>query len=78
MGSDRAIVFALEPGQTISSGFLKLFVLTEYLDLNWIQQRRSPRFNPNFSEQRADQIPEEFLLQKGWDTLNIGVSMTRG
>ncbi|KAJ7890388.1 hypothetical protein B0H13DRAFT_2341019 [Mycena leptocephala] len=34
----RAFEFKLSPGKTVDSGFLKLFVSTEQLDVDWIEQ----------------------------------------
>ncbi|KAJ6464713.1 hypothetical protein DFH09DRAFT_1113008 [Mycena vulgaris] len=47
MGNERAFEFALPSHSEQSSGFLKMFVSTQHLDLEWIQQRISP-FDPTF------------------------------
>ncbi|KAF7355999.1 Metacaspase-7 [Mycena venus] len=39
MGSEQAFDFALSPGDVSRSGFLKLFVATEYINLGWIEQQ---------------------------------------
>ncbi|KAJ7905984.1 caspase domain-containing protein [Mycena leptocephala] len=40
MGGERAFQFTPTEGQEESSGFLKLFVAREFVDLGWIEQRR--------------------------------------
>ncbi|KAJ7918596.1 hypothetical protein B0H13DRAFT_2434997 [Mycena leptocephala] len=47
MGGEHAFEFTLPEGQEESSGFLKLFVAREYVDLERIEQRMSP-FHPEF------------------------------
>ncbi|KAF7356014.1 Metacaspase-7 [Mycena venus] len=76
MGDEPAYQFALELDQLQSSGFLKLFVATEYSDLGWIQQKLSP-FDPLFHSNRANPHAEEQLDRvPKWDALTVMLTMT--
>ncbi|KAJ7694621.1 caspase domain-containing protein [Mycena rosella] len=72
MGSERAFEFSLPVGETSSSGFLKLFMATDYLNFG-IEQSTSP-FEPWFEEphrmeKRLSEVPT-------WDALNVILTMT--
>ncbi|KAJ7694620.1 caspase domain-containing protein [Mycena rosella] len=76
MGGERAFQFRLPEGEASSSGFLKLFVTTEYLDLEWIRQKKSP-FDPEFRPvNRMDMIQEEVTEVPKWDALHVLLTMT--
>ncbi|KAJ7509662.1 caspase domain-containing protein [Mycena galericulata] len=78
MGSERAFEFSLPPGELASSsGFLKVFVATEYLDIDWIQQI-SP-FDEKFEGTgRLDWKREPMVHVPKWDALNVVLTMTSG
>ncbi|KAJ7464401.1 caspase domain-containing protein [Mycena latifolia] len=42
VGGELAFQFALPPGEKGSSGFIKLFVATTFIDLDWMKQTVSP------------------------------------
>ncbi|KAJ7484542.1 hypothetical protein FB451DRAFT_1232827 [Mycena latifolia] len=78
MGGEPAFEFALPKGVSSSSAFLKLFVSTHYLDLDWIQQRMSP-LNPDFQGWGRLAIirdRETFPPGPQWDTFNVSLTMT--
>ncbi|KAJ7097244.1 caspase domain-containing protein [Mycena belliarum] len=78
MGSEAAYRFSLPQGQHASSGFLKVFVSSKYLDLDWIQQRRSP-FHPDFrGTQRLEMIKERLPEMPKWDAFCVALTMTDG
>ncbi|KAF7356225.1 hypothetical protein MVEN_00953900 [Mycena venus] len=74
MGSDPAFDFTLLPGELSSPGFLKLFVMTEYIDLRRIQQELSP-FDPHFVGTGRLRMPDESLDLTGtrWGALTVPV-----
>ncbi|KAF7356196.1 Metacaspase-7 [Mycena venus] len=75
MGSERAFEFMLEPGQVSSSGFLKLFVTREFVDLKWINQAISP-FSLKFRGAPRD-AGEGYKFDKmTWDALTVTLTMT--
>ncbi|KAJ7730023.1 hypothetical protein DFH07DRAFT_849488 [Mycena maculata] len=77
MGSERAIEFRLPPDQPYSSGFLKLFVATQHLDISWIKQDVSP-FDPNFKGTPRIQAGQEPLVAiPEWDALTVVLTMTK-
>ncbi|KAJ7289161.1 caspase domain-containing protein [Mycena rebaudengoi] len=76
MGGDRAFQFALPPNVTSSSGFLKLFVSTEHLNLGWIKQDKSP-FEPSFvGTGRLDAMPKPLAQASKWDAVRVVLTMT--
>ncbi|KAF7365683.1 hypothetical protein MVEN_00442000 [Mycena venus] len=75
MGSDHAFEFKLEPGQVMSSGFLKLFVTREFVDLKWINQRISP-FSLKFLGVPSTAEEDKFDKTPTWDALTVTVTMT--
>ncbi|KAJ7717107.1 caspase domain-containing protein [Mycena maculata] len=77
MGSERAFEFMLPPDQPHSSGFLKLFVATQHLDISWIKQNVSP-FDPNFQGTPRIQAGQEPLVAiPEWDALTVVLTMTK-
>ncbi|KAJ7810549.1 hypothetical protein B0H13DRAFT_2384565 [Mycena leptocephala] len=65
------LTLVLEEGKTSSSGFLKLFVSMEHLDLAWIKQTTSP-FNPEFTGTgRLAATREPFVQVPRWDALHV-------
>ena len=77
MGSDRALEFALSPGELSSSGFLKLFVTDEYINLVWIEQQMSP-FDQRFEgtgRVRLSHEPLDFMSTR-WDALTVTPTIT--
>ncbi|KAJ7083811.1 caspase domain-containing protein [Mycena epipterygia] len=76
MGGERAFEFTLPPGESESSGFLKLFVSTQYLELGWIQQPVSP-FDPKYEgTPRLDGTREPMADVERWDALSVLLTMT--
>ncbi|KAJ7126739.1 caspase domain-containing protein [Mycena epipterygia] len=76
MGGERAFEFTLSPGETESSGFLKLFVSTKYLNLGWNQQQISP-FDPAFQNPDRFNGPREAKVEAPrWDALTVILTMT--
>ncbi|KAJ7289261.1 caspase domain-containing protein [Mycena rebaudengoi] len=76
MGGDRAFQFRLPKNATSSSGFLKLFVSTEHLDLGWIKQEKTP-FDPTFEGTgRLSMHLEPFVDKPKWDALRVVLTMT--
>ncbi|KAJ7148500.1 caspase domain-containing protein [Mycena crocata] len=73
MGNERAFEFGLEPGQTSSAGFLKLFVSTQFLDLRWIRQI-SP-FDPKFQGTGRLRNDTELAGVPRWDALSVVLTM---
>ncbi|KAJ7167522.1 hypothetical protein C8R46DRAFT_1093281 [Mycena filopes] len=75
MAGEPAFEFTLEPGEQTSSGFVKFFVSTEYVDFGWARQWRSP-FDSRFD---AIPVPENIFTDAGrWDALHVVLTMTRG
>ncbi|KAJ6455384.1 caspase domain-containing protein [Mycena sanguinolenta] len=73
MGSDRAIQFELSPGELSDSGFFKLFVTNEYIDLGWIKQDTSlieGTGRLRLSHESLD------LASMRWDALTIALTIT--
>ncbi|KAF7354735.1 CASPASE-P20 domain-containing protein [Mycena sanguinolenta] len=73
MGSDRAFQFELSPGELASSGFFKLFVTDEYIDLGWIKQEMSP-----FEGTGRLRLSHESLdlVSMRWDALTVALTIT--
>ncbi|KAF7339067.1 hypothetical protein MVEN_01983100 [Mycena venus] len=68
-----AFEFDLPAGTTVDTGFLKVFISTEYLDIGWIQQK-SP-FHPDFLASGRKWKRE--TLEKGqvWDAFTAAIIM---
>ncbi|KAJ7625761.1 hypothetical protein FB45DRAFT_922236 [Roridomyces roridus] len=80
MGSEGAFSFTLPPGDTVesSSGFVKMFVSTVYLDLGWIEQRVSP-FDDKFHDSgRLFSSREQLETGEGWNSLCVFLTMSNG
>ena len=78
IGSDRAFEFALSPGEVSSSGFLKLFVTDENIELGRIQQIVSP-LDEQFEGTAARLRPLHESLDFGsvrWDVLTVALNIT--
>jgi hypothetical protein len=74
MGSEPAFEFTLSRGEESSSGLLKVFVTSVYVDLGWIQQKVSP-FDPAFAgSKRPLRVPD--ALGPTWDALTVVLRMT--
>ncbi|KAF7354737.1 putative WD repeat-containing protein C2E1P5.05 [Mycena sanguinolenta] len=73
MGSDRAFQFELSPGELASSGFFKLFMTDEYVDLGWIKQEMSP-----FEGTGRLRLSHESLdlVSMRWDALTVALTIT--
>ncbi|KAJ7509677.1 caspase domain-containing protein [Mycena galericulata] len=79
MGGERAFEFSLPPGEMESdSGFLKLFVATEHLTLDWIQQTISPFDERYEGTGRLDRKGEPMVHVPTWDALTVVLTMTSG
>ncbi|KAJ7289165.1 caspase domain-containing protein [Mycena rebaudengoi] len=74
MGGERALQFSLPENTTSSSGFLKLFVSTDHLNLGWIKQQTSP-LDPTF-EGTGRLTVEPFVGIAKWDALLVLLTMT--
>ncbi|KAJ7202965.1 hypothetical protein B0H12DRAFT_1243902 [Mycena haematopus] len=75
MGSDRAFEFVLSPGELSSSGFLKLFVTNEYIDLGWIGQK-SP-FEERFDGRGRLRLSHDLWdLDSTWDAVTVALTVT--
>ncbi|KAJ7741143.1 hypothetical protein B0H16DRAFT_1324180 [Mycena metata] len=75
MASEPAFEFGLEPGEQTNSGFLKLFVSTEYFDLGWTRRWTSP-FD---SKVQITPVPEKpFADARRWDAVHVVLTMTSG
>jgi len=73
MGGERAFQFALPGDHDVSSaqsGYLKLFVANEYIDLDWIQQELSP-FDQQFDGVRGRRIIIKQEDMPMWDALTV-------
>ncbi|KAF7366571.1 ICE-like protease (Caspase) p20 domain protein [Mycena sanguinolenta] len=75
MGGQRALDFTLPKGVRKSSAFLKLFVATEAIGIDWIQQKISP-FVSGF-EGRPRLTIETEKLPDIWDAFTVTLTMTR-
>jgi len=76
MGGEEPFEFKLPDQKTSSSGFLKLFVSTQYLNIEWIEQKLSP-FDPNFGRTgRLDGGRKRVRSVAKWDTLTVKLTMT--
>jgi hypothetical protein len=75
VGCERTFDFAPPEGEISSSGFLKLFVSTEYLDLEWMKQSMLP-FDPRFKALPVSlAVIHEKLTSIGWDSLTVILTM---
>jgi hypothetical protein len=76
MGGEDPFEFTLPPKTASSSGFLKLFVSTHYLELDWIRQETSP-FDPTFARTGRLLGKYEKLEQAPyWGALKVKLIMT--
>ncbi|KAK7008274.1 Metacaspase-7 [Favolaschia claudopus] len=76
MSGHDAFKFALEPGKATSSGFIKLFVTREFVDLGWIRQTTEP-FKADFKGTgRVKVTREQFNSQATWGTLTVLLTLT--
>ncbi|KAJ6455382.1 caspase domain-containing protein [Mycena sanguinolenta] len=73
MGSDRAFQFELSPSKLSSSGFFKLFMTDEYIDLGWIKQDMAP-----FQGTGRLRLSHESLdsVTMRWDALTVALTIT--
>jgi hypothetical protein len=78
MGREPALEFSLEKDETMSSGFLKLFVTTQHVNLQWIRQ--TSIFDAHFQGPGAQRsLWNHKELERDlyrWDTLRVIVTMT--
>ncbi|KAJ7730015.1 caspase domain-containing protein [Mycena maculata] len=75
MGSELGFEFTLPADQKLSSGFLKLFFATEYLEIDWINQTVSP-FDPKFEgTPRMKGYREPMKYTPKWDALTVVLTM---
>ncbi|KAJ6455363.1 caspase domain-containing protein [Mycena sanguinolenta] len=73
MGSDRAFRFELSPSKLSSSGFFKLFMTDEYIDLGWIKQDMAPLQGTGrlrLSHESLDSVTMR------WDALTVALTIT--
>ncbi|KAJ6455380.1 caspase domain-containing protein [Mycena sanguinolenta] len=73
MGSDSAFHFEPSPGELSSSGFFKLFVTDEYIDLGWIKQGISPFEGPGRLRLAHESLD---LVSTRWNALTVTLSIT--
>ncbi|KAJ7242297.1 hypothetical protein C8J57DRAFT_1726371 [Mycena rebaudengoi] len=76
MGGEPPFEFGLLPGKTSSSGFLKLFVSTHYLDLDWIEQETSPFDQAFTGTGRLTGKCVKLQKMPKWDALKVKLTMT--
>ncbi|KAJ7772891.1 caspase domain-containing protein [Mycena maculata] len=71
-GGGYAFEFDLPEGKAVDTGFLKVFVSTEYLDMDWVTQK-SP-FDPDFAPRLGG---GRETIEKGqvWDTFYAVITM---
>lgn len=69
-----AFEFDLPPGKTVDTGFLKVLVSTEYLDMQWIPQI-SP-FHPEFTPSSRGWGRETIEKEQAWDAFHAVITMT--
>jgi hypothetical protein len=77
MVGEKAFQFVLPAGVSSSSGFVKLLVSTQYLDLDWIQQT-SPFHAVFEGMDRVEMTPESLRDVLRWDAFNVLLTMTAG
>ncbi|KAJ7747457.1 hypothetical protein DFH07DRAFT_747791 [Mycena maculata] len=79
MGSEPGFGFELPDNQKSGSGFFKLFVATEYLEMDWIQQKISP-LDPTFegAPRGLKMVREKLKYIPRWDALTVALTITRG
>ncbi|KAJ7694623.1 hypothetical protein B0H17DRAFT_1057312 [Mycena rosella] len=76
MGGEGAFQFWLPKGKRKSTGFFKLFVSTEYVDLGWIRQEMSP-FDSRFEgTDRLFGSHEPLQRSEQWNALRVVLTMT--
>ncbi|KAJ6582414.1 hypothetical protein B0H19DRAFT_1118255 [Mycena capillaripes] len=75
MGGEKAFEFSLPRDKRESSGFLKLFVTREFIDLGWIVQGLSP-FDQKFEGTGRLKVQREKLdCISTWDALTVTLTM---
>ncbi|KAJ7146545.1 caspase domain-containing protein [Mycena epipterygia] len=79
MGGEGAFWFTLPPGSTKSTCFIKLFVSTRYLDLAWIEQKKSP-WEKNFDSEGVSRIYDhrDTFRKPDWGALEVVMKMNEG
>jgi hypothetical protein len=80
MGSEHAFEFTLSPGELSRCEFFKLFVTSDYIDLEWIRQELSP-FDPRFEgtgRLRMSHEPLDLKTKKWgtWNALTVTLKIT--
>ncbi|KAJ7209200.1 caspase domain-containing protein [Mycena pura] len=78
MGGEAAFQFTLPAGVSKDSGFLKLFVSTQFLDLDWMEQIDSPFDAEYKGTGRLDVVREVLKQQETWDAYKVTLTMTSG
>ncbi|KAJ7912956.1 hypothetical protein B0H13DRAFT_1874396 [Mycena leptocephala] len=76
LGGEGAFSFTLPPGTRSSSGFVKMFVSTQYLSLAWIKQPVPP-FDPHFEGSGRLQMARDPETHFGWNALRVLLTMTQ-
>jgi hypothetical protein len=74
MGGQRALDFTLPRAMKKSSAFLKLFVTTKAIDIDWIQLEISP-FHADFQGLPRLSMSRE-VFQDTWDAFTVTLTMT--
>ncbi|KAJ7086926.1 caspase domain-containing protein [Mycena epipterygia] len=74
MGGQRALDFTLPRGVKKSSAFLKLFVATKTIDIDWIKLEISP-FHADFQGRPRLPMRRE-VFQDTWDAFTVTLTMT--
>ncbi|KAJ7083780.1 caspase domain-containing protein [Mycena epipterygia] len=74
MGGESAFSFMLPEGESSSSGFIKLFVSTQHLDLAWIEQAISP-FKAEFVGMGRIDVYRENFNRPDWAGLLVRLTM---
>ncbi|KAJ7476186.1 caspase domain-containing protein [Mycena latifolia] len=75
MGGELAFQFVLPPGEKKTSGFIKLFVATTFIDLDWMKQTVSP-FDPKYQgTDRLDMQLETLPEVPKWDAFKVILMM---
>jgi hypothetical protein len=75
MGGDPAWSFPLEPGEESESWFLKLFVATEHLEIEWIKQMSSFELGEAPSPRKPRKESPVYVPK--WDTFDVAVKLCR-
>ncbi|KAF7336534.1 Protein TIC 214 [Mycena sanguinolenta] len=72
MRTESAFEFNIPSGFSSSSGFLKLFVATKAMNIEWIEQRVSP-FDSNFKDTGRKMVRE--VVMERWDAVKVMLTM---